>query len=55
MSPSSSERQRRLAGIALAMKRGETPMDYSPEAAEMARSMSEKSLEEFAKKPIKKG
>ena len=52
--PATSERQRKLAGIALAMKRGETPKDYSPEAAEMARSMSEKSLREFASKPIKK-
>lgn len=52
--PATSERQRRLAGIALAMKRGETPMSYSREAADMARSMSEKSLRDYAKKPIKK-
>ena len=53
--PSTSEKMRRLAGIALAIARGETPADYSPEAAEMARSMSIESLREYAKKPIKKG
>lgn len=53
--PAVSERQRRLAGIALAMRRGETPMDYSHEAAEMARSMSEKELRKYASKPVKKG
>lgn len=53
--PAVSERQRKLAGIALAIARGETPEDYSPEAAEMARSMSQKELEKYASKPIKKG
>lgn len=55
MSPSSSQRQRKLAGIALAIARGKTPAGYSEEAAEMARSMSQKTLKEFASKPIKKG
>ena len=55
MSPAVSQRQRILAGIALAIARGETPKDYSPEAAEMARTMSQKSLRDFAKKPIKRG
>ena len=50
MSPAVNERQRRLAGIALAIARGETPKDYSPEAAEMARSMSQKELEKYASK-----
>jgi len=54
MSPATSERQRKLAGIALSMKRGETPESYSPEAYEMARSMSEKELRKFASKPVKK-
>ena len=53
MSPSVSESQRRLAGIALAIARGETPRDYSLEAAEMARSMSQKELEKYASKPVK--
>lgn len=53
--PAVSERQRRLAGIALSMRRGKTPMSYSHEAAEMARSMSQKELEKYASKPIKKG
>lgn len=49
--PPVSEAQRKLAGIALAMKRGETPRSYSKEAAKMAASMTEEQLEEFARKP----
>jgi len=49
--PAASERQRKLAGIALAMKRGETPRSYSKEAAKMADSMTEGQLEEYARKP----
>jgi len=52
--PSSSEKQRRLAGVALSIKEGKTPKSYSSEAAKMAKTMSRKQLEEFAKKPIKK-
>ncbi len=46
--PAYSESQRKLAGIALSMKRGKTPRSYSKEAAKMADTMSEKQLEEFA-------
>ena len=49
--PAVSEAQRKLAGIALAIKRGETPRSYSKEAAEMADSMSEEELEKYAHKP----
>ena len=48
--PAESEKQRKLAGIALAIKRGETPRSYSKEAAKMADSMSEEELEKYAHK-----
>lgn len=51
MSPAVSEDQRRLAGIALAMKRGGTPYSYSKEAAKMARSMTIEQLREYARNP----
>lgn len=47
--PAKSERQRKLAGIALSMKRGETPKGYSKEAAKMAK-MTAKQLRDYAKK-----
>jgi len=53
--PAVSEKQRKLAGIALSMKRGKTPKDYSHEAWDMARSMSLKELEKYAAKPLAKG
>ena len=49
--PAASEAQRRLAGIALSMKRGETPRSYSREAADMADSMTEAQLEKYARTP----
>ncbi len=49
--PAVSEAQRRLAGIALSMKRGETPKSFSKQAAEMADSMSEEELRKMASKP----
>ena len=52
--PAASESQRKLAGIALSMKRGETPRSYSKEAAAMADSMTEKQLVEFAHSVEKK-
>ncbi len=48
--PAVSERQRKLAGIALAIKRGETPKGYSKQAAKMAKSMTAKQLKDYAKK-----
>jgi len=47
--PARSEAQRRLAAIALSIKRGETPRSYSQEAAHMADSMTEAQLEKFAR------
>ncbi len=49
--PAVSEDQRKLAGIALAMRRGKTPYSYSKKAAEMARSMTIEELREYAKGP----
>jgi hypothetical protein len=49
--PARSENQRKLAGIALSEKRGETPKNYSSEAARMAKSMSEEELRKMASKP----
>jgi hypothetical protein len=50
--PAKSEKQRRIMGVALSMKRGETPKSYSKEAAEIASSMSEEDLEDFASKSL---
>jgi len=47
--PAKSENQRKLFGAALAYKRGESP-DASDKVKEIANSMSEDKLEEFAKK-----
>ena len=52
--PAISEMQRRLAGIALSIKRGKTPRSYSEEAAHMADSMTEAQLEDFARGTRKK-
>jgi len=45
-----SENQRRLACIALSIKRGETKASFSKQAAKMAESMSEADLVDFCKK-----
>ena len=47
MSPSSSERQRRLFCLALSIKLGKASPSKSPEAARMAKEMSIKQLREF--------
>jgi len=52
--PSVSEAQRKLACIALSIKRGETKASYSKQAAEMAESMSEEDLRHFCEEPVKK-
>lgn len=49
--PSSSGSQRRLFGVALALKRGELK-HASPEARRLAESMSEEKLAEFAHGPV---
>lgn len=52
--PAKSPAQRKLAGIALSMKRSETPKSYSKQAAKMAKSMTVKELREYASKPARK-
>jgi hypothetical protein len=47
--PAKSRSQRKLMGIALAIKKGKTPKSYSLEAAKAAKSMSKKALKHFAK------
>jgi hypothetical protein len=49
--PAKSIKQQRLFGIALSMKRGETPYSYSPKASKLAKSMTETKLKEFASTP----
>lgn len=46
--PAKSTSQRRLMGMALAMKRGEVPMSKSKKVAKVARGMSEKELKKYA-------
>lgn len=46
--PAQSEKQRKLFGAALAIKRGETKP--AGQAAKIAGSVSEKKIEEFARK-----
>ena len=49
-----SENQRKLACVALSIKRGKTPASYSKAASDMAESMSEEKLAEWCSGPIKK-
>ncbi len=51
--PSTSEKQRKLMCIALAMKQGKTPKSYSKEAARISEEMSEEQLKEFCEAPVK--
>jgi len=51
--PATSENQKTLFCIALAIKRGETPRSYSAEAAKMADEMSEEQLRDYCKAPVK--
>lgn len=50
--PYSSD-QLKLFGIALAMKRGKTPYDYSEPAAKIARSTSEAELKRMIAEGVK--
>lgn len=54
MSPASTEEQRTLFCIALAIKRGKTPASYSAQAAKMAEQMTEEQLKEYCESPVKK-
>ncbi len=48
--PAKSEKQRKLFGIALAMKRGKTNKSYSKEAAEISKELPASKIEEFTHK-----
>ena len=47
--PAKSVKQKRLMGIALAIKKDKVPKSYSPEASKAVETMSKKALEHFAK------
>lgn len=49
-----SKDQIALFGIALSMKRGETPYSYSAAAAKIARNTSEAELERMIKEGVKR-
>ena len=49
--PAKSSRQRKLFGIALAIKRGQAKCSDYPEACKIAKSMTEAQIREFAMKP----
>lgn len=48
--PAKTEKQRKAAGAALAIKRGEQKPKKGKASAEMAKGMTKKELREFAKK-----
>ena len=49
LNPSYTERQRRLHCIGYSIKKGATPKGYSPQAAEMAKTMTMKQLRDGCK------
>lgn len=51
--PAVSEAQRRLFCLALSIKKGDTPASKSPQAAKMARQMSEEQLADYCKSKVK--
>ena len=53
--PATSEKQKSLTCMALAIKEGKLARSYSKKAAEMADSMSKEDLEHYCKSPVKKG
>jgi len=52
--PATSEAQRKLFCVALSIKRGETPKNYSEQAAKMAAENSEETLTEYCGSKVKK-
>ena len=54
MSPAKSEKQRKLFGAALSIKRGESPKTDTS-AGKIAEKVSEEQLEDFARKSLIKG
>jgi len=55
MSPATSEQQRKLFCVALAMKLGKVKKSYSPEAAKMAKDMDIKTLSDYCHSKVKEG
>lgn len=53
--PATSENQRTLFCIALAIKRGEQPKSYSAQAAKLAEENDEATLKDYCEAPVKKG
>ena len=51
--PSVSESQRKLFCIALSIKKGETPKNYSAQAAKLAEGNSEEALSHYCEEPVK--
>jgi len=52
--PAVSEKMKKLFAIALQIKRGKVPRRYSPQAAQLAKTLTEEKLREYAGAPIKK-
>ncbi len=52
--PAVSEKMRKLFAIALQMKRKAIPYRYSPQAARLAKTLTEEKLREYAGAPIKR-
>ena len=52
--PAKSSAQRKAAGAALAIKRGEAKPQKGTPSAEMAKSMTEEQISDFARKKKKK-
>jgi len=50
--PATSKEQKTLFCIALSIKRGKTPANYSKEAAKMASSMSEEQLKDYCESRV---
>ena len=48
--PSKTEKQRKLFAIALGIKKGKIPCNYSKEACKIANELSTKQIREFAEK-----
>jgi len=55
MSPATSEKQKTLMCLALAIKLGKVPASKSAEAARLARTMSLGDLSDYCKSPVEKG
>ena len=51
--PATSEAQRKLFCIALSIKKGETPKNYSAQAAKLAEGNSEETLSHYCEEPVK--